>query len=292
MIDFNKKASFYIFFAIFTFIASLIFIRFYSVKLSLDFTGGGVVFLDKNIDIAKISGVTKVDKSDNFGSILYFQNDDFGIFQEHLKSLSSEVSKNGVKIVKTDFVGEKFGKTALITSLYGLFFALLAIFLYIFIKFGLNLSIVATFGLIYNCIIVVGIASLFKIEFDLMSISALLTLIGYCINDTVVVFDRVQEIAMEFNSSKDKSDYKIINGALNKVISRSLKTSIITAIGIMPMIIFSQNEIRNFAIMIICGIVFGTIYSIFAAPILLKLGKFKIKLRKIKSQLDDPMRYV
>jgi len=296
MIDFIKKTHLYILFIVITLILSIFIALFNKIELGMDFTGGGVIWTSFQISdneskklILENTKITKI-SHENQVSLIYLTNSSFKEFEENTALIKHYLHEN--KILKTDFIGAKFGKDALKSSFFALILSLLAILLYVWFKFGKSLSIIATIALMYNCLMAFSVVLIFKIELNLMSISAFLTLIGYCINDTVVVFDRIKQIATEFRFNKNITQDFIINTGLNKVLVRSIKTSGITAIALLPMIIFTIPEIKNFAIIILSGIFFGTISSIIITPILYKFYKFQIKLPKIIPINEDPMRFV
>ncbi len=291
MVNFTKHANLYLSFILSTLIIALFIIFSQRIHLGIDFTGGGVLTLSKE---ASQSEAEIIKKNKNIASVkdesVIINIQDFEDFKVKSAQIADTIKlETGISVVKQDFIGAKFGKSALLNSIFGICLSLFAIFIYMSIKFNISLAFSATIALIYNCIISLALASLAKISIGVMIICAFLTLIGYCINDTVVVFDRIRQAILE---NQKLSQKEVINQALNKVLSRSIKTSVVTFIAVLPLFLFAINEISDFSAIILCGIAFGTFSSIAITPIYTKFFTIKINPPKPKKILEDPMKYV
>jgi preprotein translocase subunit SecF len=285
------------------FIAICLFIT--KPKIGIDFTGGGIVTFSKDLnknDSAKIlssfeSGVQNniiFDKNrviflvDNFDD---FKNNYLIKFKEILLSGTLEVS--AFDISKEDFIGAKFGLKSIVSSIISVIISLVSIFLYIAYKFNTKMGIFAAFGLLFNCLFVYCLTNLFGCEMSILSICAFLTLIGYCVNDTVVVFDRVRDEFFE-SMAKNINKFSIVSKATKKVLSRSIKTSVVTMMAIFPLFILSDGDMKVFSFIMILGIISGTMISLSTMPLFVNFFdlQFKGKNDKNSDIESDPMKYV
>lgn len=190
---------------------------------------------------------------------------------------NTETGEDKVHVISSAQVGPTIADDLKKSSLYAGLFALLAIFLYILIRFSKwQYSAGAIIALFHDALIVLSVFSIaksflpFSLEIDQAFIAALLTVIGYSINDTVIVFDRIREF---FTIHANKSKDEVINAAINTTLSRTLMTSFTTIIVILILFLFGGGSIKGFAFALLIGIVVGTYSSIFiAAPVLHDLG--------------------
>lgn len=190
---------------------------------------------------------------------------------------NTETGEDKVHVISSAQVGPTIADDLKKSSLYAGLFALLAIFLYILIRFSKwQYSAGAIIALFHDALIVLSVFSIaksflpFSLEIDQAFIAALLTVIGYSINDTVIVFDRIREF---FSIHTNKSKDEVINAAINTTLSRTLMTSFTTIIVILILFLFGGGSIKGFAFALLIGIVVGTYSSIFiAAPVLHDLG--------------------
>jgi SecD/SecF fusion protein len=186
---------------------------------------------------------------------------------------NNESPNDKIHVISSSQVGPTIADDLKKTSLYAGLFALLAIFLYILLRFSKwQYSVGAIIALLHDALVVLGIFSLcksfmpFSLEIDQAFIAAILTVIGYSINDTVIIFDRIREyFSLHVNKSKDE----IINDAINSTLSRTLMTSFTTIIVVLILFLFGGGSIKGFSFALLVGITVGTYSSIFiAAPIL------------------------
>jgi len=167
-----------------------------------------------------------------------------------------------------DTVGPKIGSELKGKAFLAIIYSLLGIIIYIWWRFEFTYGIAAVIALFHDVLITLGLFSIFDKEISLTIVAALLTIVGYSLNDTIVVFDRIRENFR--NSRKDTFD-RIINKSINDTISRTIITSLTTFVVVLSLFIFGGNVIHDFAFAIIIGVVVGTYSSIFiASPILVE----------------------
>lgn len=188
------------------------------------------------------------------------------------KMLASDFKSLSPDIQKTDIVGPKAGEQLRISGFQAMVWALLMIMIYIALRFDYKYSPGAIVALVHDVVIIIGIFVLLQKEFSLQIVGALLAVIGYSVNDTVVVYDRVREHEEKDSSKKLGS---LINIALNETLSRTLLTSITTLIVAAIMFFMGGGVIHDFFFAITLGVIIGTYSSLFvAAPTILFFDKF------------------
>ncbi len=194
-----------------------------------------------------------------------------------IKSVINSFFNEDVRYNKTDFVGPQVGRELIIKGLIALALSLLVIMVYIWVRFEFEFGIGAIITLFHDVIIVFGIYSIFGIEFDLTSIAAILTIVGYSINDTVVIYDRIREFLPKY---KKENLTAVINRSLTTTLRRTLLTSSSTLISLLILSMFGGESIKNFGLMVFLGILIGTYSSIYiSAPALLYIGVNSKKLK-------------
>ena len=182
-------------------------------------------------------------------------------------------------IAGAQVVGPKAGARLRNDGLLALLVALGAILIYIAVRFDFRFAPGAILALIHDVIITVGLFSLFWQEFTLSTVAALLTIVGYSLNDTIVIFDRIREALVH---SHDKDLAKVTNQALNDTLSRTLLTSLTTLIVVVAIFVFGGSLIRTFALALMIGVVFGTYSSIgVASPMMLWMHRVLPSLKDL-----------
>ena len=164
--------------------------------------------------------------------------------------------------MKLEFVGSQIGSELRDKGEWAMLVALLSILVYIGFRFEFLYGIGAIFALIHDVIITVGIYSLMQLEFDLSVLSAILAVIGYSLNDTIVVFDRIRE---NTRTIRESSFMKILNISINQTLNRTVVTSLTTLFVLVSLLLLGGIAVTNFAIAMIVGILIGTYSSIFVA---------------------------
>ncbi|NDR55121.1 protein translocase subunit SecF [Aliiruegeria sabulilitoris] len=175
-----------------------------------------------------------------------------------------------VTFPSVESVGPKVSSELVWTAIEAVVLAIAAVLFYIWLRFEWQFSLGAVAALIHDVTLTIGVFCLLQIRFDLTIIAALLTIVGYSLNDTVVVFDRVRENLRRYKTLDLK---EVLNLSINETLSRTVMTSVTTLIALVSLYILGGDVIRGFVFAMIWGVVVGTYSSIFvAAPILLRLG--------------------
>jgi SecD/SecF fusion protein len=190
--------------------------------------------------------------------------------QAALAPLSAAGTAEGVVVEDEQTVGPSVGAQLRLDALNAIFWALLFIVVYLWIRFKFRFALSAVVALIHDLVVAVGVFALLGGEISMNVIAALLTILGYSINDTIVVFDRVRE-DIQAQRGKGYRFIDILNGAINATLSRTLLTSITTFFVVAVLTVFGGEAIRDFAIVLLLGIVFGTYSSVFVASALVYL---------------------
>lgn len=189
---------------------------------------------------------------------------------------------NQATLVRSDFVGPQVGKELAEDGIIAVVFVILTIMLYVAVRFEWRFGLAAIAGEAHDVIIALGFVSLMGISFDLTVLAGLLTVAGYSINDKVVVFDRVREL---FRLTRKAETYDILNKSINQTLSRTIMTSLTTALAMFALYFFGGPSVHGFALTMLVGIVIGTLSSIFFAnPILLWLHVSKADLMPVTKE--------
>ncbi len=176
----------------------------------------------------------------------------------------------GVEYRRTEFVGPKVGGELRRDGAIAVFLAIAAMLIYIWFRFEWQFSVAAVAALTHDVILTIGLFSVLQMEFNLSTLAAILTIAGYSINDTVVVFDRVRENLRKY---KKLPLPDLFNQAINQTLSRTVMTSVTTLLALMALFLFGGQVIRDFSFAMIWGVVIGTYSSVcLAVPTLLRLN--------------------
>ena len=192
-----------------------------------------------------------------------------------------------VEMRRIEFVGPQVGEELTEQGALAMIYALIGILIYIMVRFQWRFAPGAVIALVHDVLIIIGIFALFQFDFDLTVLAALLAVIGYSLNDTIVVFDRIRE---NFRKIRKGTSVDIVNTSLNQTISRTLMTSITTLLVLVSLFVFGGEVIHSFALALILGVVVGTYSSIYvASTATLALGVTKADLMpaKVESKEGD-----
>jgi preprotein translocase subunit SecF len=196
---------------------------------------------------------------------------------EKLKAKRADVT-----LKRHDFVGPQVGEELKGDGMIAVVFVIIGIMIYIGIRFVKRFAIAAIASEIHDTILTVGFFALTQREFDLTVLASVLAVVGYSINDKVVVFDRVREL---FRLTRKADPYEILNRAINQTLSRTIMTSLTTALSMFALYFFGGPAVHGFALTMLIGIVIGTMSSIFFAnPILYWLGVSKKDLMPVSKE--------
>jgi len=301
--DFMKRKKFFVILSLFIIIIQLISMGFRGFNLGLDFKAGINLELkiENNdiIDIKQINDILEKDftksqikrvgiDSDNIFSIRIAEDQDNINFKE-------DVPKNIIKLLNEKFeikelsryfVGSSFSSKLIRQTIILFSFSLVLIFVYLSFRFEFKYGISSILTLLHDVFFMIGFISLLKIEVSTSVVAALLTLIGYSLNDTIVIFDRIRENEKNQRSKFDNDIEKAINIAINQSLTRTLITSLTTLFTTVIIAIFTEGQIRDFAVVLTIGIIIGTFSSIFiASPLLILIHKNKFI--RVEKEIDD-----
>ncbi|MCF3973870.1 protein translocase subunit SecF [Paracoccus salsus] len=191
-----------------------------------------------------------------------------------------------VSFPSVESVGPKVSGELIQTAIYAVLASLIAISIYIWLRFEWQFAAGAIVSLLHDVLITMGVFALFQIRFDLTTIAALLTIVGYSINDTVVVFDRLRENLMKF---KKRALREVMNLSVNETLSRTVMTSGTTLVALIALLVLGGDVIRGFVFAITFGIVIGTYSSIYVAKnVVLWLGVKRDWSKKDRSDDGSP----
>jgi preprotein translocase subunit SecF len=171
----------------------------------------------------------------------------------------------GAAIKRIEYVGPQVGEELATKGVLAIVISMLAILIYVAIRFEYRFGISAILALVHDPLVILGVFALFHIEFNLPALAALLTVIGYSLNDTIVVFDRVRE---NFRKMRKFSPVEIMNISINQTLSRTIMTSGLTLLVVIALLIYGGELLRSFSIALVIGIVVGTYSSIYIAGVL------------------------
>jgi preprotein translocase subunit SecF len=190
-----------------------------------------------------------------------------------------------VEMRRIEFVGPQVGEELTEQGALAMIYALIGILIYIMVRFQWRFAPGAVIALIHDVLIIIGIFALFQFDFDLTVLAALLAVIGYSLNDTIVVFDRIRE---NFRKMRKGTPLDIVNSSLNQTISRTLMTSFTTLLVLISLFVFGGEVIHSFALALILGVVVGTYSSIYvASSATLALGVTKADLMAAKVETKE-----
>lgn len=273
----------------------------FPLKVGIDFTGGSILqySVDKNVsgdDVAKIrenlatksienpviqvlSSANPQDNSGKVENVISIRTTFLDDENKTLDTISSVIKADypDSELVQVNSIGATLGSELFKNSLFALVLAFLGIVAYLSLRFEFDFAIVALLSLVHDVLFVVGAFSIFGIFFgmqiDSLFITALLTVIGFSVHDTIVVFDRIRE-NLKFLKKKYSFD-EIVNASVNQTLARSINTSLTTLITLGALYFFGGATTKDFVLAMILGIAVGTYSSIFFASVLLVWWKEK-----------------
>ena len=294
-ISFNKFYKSFNILSILLIVTSLILLAFKGLNYGVDFKGGTLIELRTDLNSANIKKIRDSFNQLNLGdvSVKNFGNDtDFIIKFEKQNSndpkfIDNIKTKLSGSIGTVDFrrvenVGPKVSAELLQSGIIAIALSLAAMLLYIWIRFEWQFSLGAIVALFHDVIITLGVFSLFSLEINLSIVAAVLTIVGYSMNDTVVIFDRVRENLRKFSDIKI---FELTNISINQTLSRTIITSATTLLALLSIFIFGGEILKGFSLAMILGVIFGTYSSIYIAnPILVVL---KVSQRTIVKEDKD-----
>jgi len=296
VINFVGNRKYALIFSTILLAVSIASIGFQGLKFGIDFTGGTLIELgyEKTADLEDIrSKLTSANYSG--ANVQYFGSDTEVLIQlEPQATTSAQLSSSIIRMLgddldvrRVEFVGPKVGEELTNDGGLAMLYALIGILIYVALRFEYRFALGSIAALVHDVIITIGVFSLVQIEFDLTVLAAILAVIGYSLNDTIVVFDRIRE---NFLSTRHIEPNPIVNDALNQTLSRTLMTSLTTLIVLLALFYLGGEVIHSFAGALIIGVVIGTYSSIYvASSMILALGISKedmLPSEKEKKEID------
>ena len=278
-------------------VLSIFSLSFKGLNAGLDFTGGTLIEikLSQSTNLEEIREVLSSKLEDDF-QVSYFGSEQDVLIKipgGSENNLSDEIVaalKNSFQfdLRRKDFIGPQIGEELRDQGGLGILAAMLVMMVYIMFRFQFKFAIGALLALVHDVLIVLGFFSIFYIGFNLTVLAAILAVIGYSLNDTIVVSDRIRE---NYRRKRKSDNVDVINRSLNQMLGRTLITSLTTLLVLFALLILGGDFIQNFAIALICGVIVGTYSSIYVLCnnlILMNLNFEDLAIKKSETY-DDGM---
>ena len=274
MIAFNKYYNKFNILSATLVVFSLLFLIFKGLNFGIDFKGGTLIELrsaETKINVSSLrDNLSQMNLGDvsvkNFGNesdflIKFENNENKNVIQEIKLNLDKSFG-NDFSFRRVENVGPKVSAELLKSGVIAISVALLLMLIYIWIRFEWQFSLGAILALFHDVIVTLGLFSLLNLEINLSIIAAVLTIVGYSMNDTVVIFDRVRENLKKYSDIKI---FELTNISINETLSRTLITSITTLLALLSIFFFGGEILKGFSLAMIFGVIFGTYSSIYIA---------------------------
>ncbi len=261
------------------------------LNLALDFTGGSMVELSFEKAVQHDDLVAQLEKAGMKGAVVQalgtetkqmvrlradHNEEDAATSLRVLKAV--QTPQNPVIVERSESVGPQVGAEIVENGVIAILFVALGFLIYISLRFEWKFAVAAIITTLHDVMVVAGIFALFQIEFDVVVFAGILSVMGYSINDTIVVFDRVRE---NFRAMHKATPAEVLNRSINETLSRTIITSFVALLTVLALYFFGGESLKGMALSQILGIVIGTLSSIFfACPLLLWLGLSKQDLVK------------
>jgi preprotein translocase subunit SecF len=293
MIPFNKYYKSFNILSIFLVVVSLLLLVFKGLNFGIDFKGGTLIELrstDSKINISSLrDNLNQLDLGDvsvkNFGNekdfLIKFENNNNKNVIGQIKSNLEKSFANNFDFRRVENVGPKVSSELLKSGIIAISVALALMLIYIWIRFEWQFSLGAILALFHDVIVTLGLFSLLGLEINLSIIAAVLTIVGYSMNDTVVIFDRVRENLRKYSDIKI---FELTNISINETLSRTLITSITTLLALLSIFFFGGEILKGFSLAMIFGVIFGTYSSIYIANTV--LVRLKVSQRTVLKDED------
>ena len=278
MIAFNRYYNKFNILSISLVTISLFFLIFKGLNFGIDFKGGTLIELRSNESKINTSSLrdslNQMNLGDvsvkNFGNetdfLIKFENNDNKNVIEEIKVKLDKSFGNNFNFRRVENVGPKVSAELLKSGVIAISLSLAIMLFYIWIRFEWQFSLGAILALFHDVIVTLGVFSLFSLEINLSIIAAVLTIVGYSMNDTVVIFDRVRENLRKYSDIKI---FELTNISINETLSRTIITSATTLLALLAIYFFGGEILKGFSLAMILGVVFGTYSSIYIANTIL-----------------------
>ena len=274
MISFNKYYNLFNIVSVILVVSSILLLVFKGLNFGIDFKGGTLIELraaDKKINISSLrDSLNNMDLGDvsvkNFGNetdfLIKFENNSKKNIIEDIKNSLENSFGNTFNFRRVENVGPKVSSELLRSGIIAISVALAVMLFYIWIRFEWQFSLGAILALFHDVFVTLGFFSLFSLEINLSIIAAVLTIVGYSMNDTVVIYDRVRENLRKYSDIKI---FELTNISINETLSRTIITSATTLFALLAIYFFGGEILKGFSLAMILGVVFGTYSSIYIA---------------------------
>jgi preprotein translocase subunit SecF len=274
MISFNKYYNLFNIVSVILVVSSILLLVFKGLNFGIDFKGGTLIELraaDKKINISSLrDSLNNMDLGDvsvkNFGNetdfLIKFENNSKKNIIEDIKNNLENSFGNIFNLRRVENVGPKVSSELLRSGIIAISVALAVMLFYIWIRFEWQFSLGAILALFHDVFVTLGFFSLFSLEINLSIIAAVLTIVGYSMNDTVVIYDRVRENLRKYSDIKI---FELTNISINETLSRTIITSATTLFALLAIYFFGGEILKGFSLAMILGVVFGTYSSIYIA---------------------------
>ena len=292
---FNKYYNLSNIISLILFIMSIFFLTFKGLNYGVDFKGGTLIELrstDSKINVSSLrDNLNQMDLGDisvkNFGNendfLIKFENNKKKNIIEEIKINIDKSFGNNFSFRRVENVGPKVSAELLKSGIIAISVALALMLIYIWIRFEWQFSLGAILALFHDVIVTLGLFSLLGLEINLSIIAAVLTIVGYSMNDTVVIFDRVRENLKKYSDIKI---FELTNISINETLSRTLITSITTLLALLSIFFFGGEILKGFSLAMIFGVIFGTYSSIYIANTV--LVRLNVSQKTILKEDDKP----
>jgi preprotein translocase subunit SecF len=282
-------------------LASIVMLVIQGLNFGVDFTGGTIVEL-RYVEAVDLADVRNTLQDSEFrGAIVQY----FGAANEILIRLSpseeldsSEIStevmrllqrgNESIELRRVEFVGAQVGEELTESGGLAMLFALFGILVYVAIRFQTRFSLGAIAALVHDIVLTVGFFAVTQMDFDLSVLAAILAVVGYSLNDTIVVFDRIRE---NFRKMRKSTPIEVCNASINQTMSRTIITGFTTLLVLFALFFLGGETIHGFAVALIVGVIVGTYSSIYvASPVTLALGVSRQDLMPVEREgevIDD-----
>ena len=300
-IDFMSKRMIALVFSVILIVVSIGSLFYQGLNFGIDFTGGYLIEVgyEKEVDIGPIRSTLAENGFDDamvqhFGTakdimVRIAPREDINKagLSDTILAILQQNSEQTISMRRVEFVGPQVGEELRDQGGLAMLVALAGILLYVSFRFQFKSAVGAILALVHDVIITIGVFSLTQMDFDLSVLAALLAVIGYSLNDTVVVLDRIRET---FRNVRKRSPVEILNLSINQTLSRTLMTSLTTLLVLGALFLFGGEVIRSFAFALIIGVLVGTYSSIYVASstlMAMKIHKQDFLVEAKEEVVDD-----
>ena len=294
MIAFNKYYNKFNILSVSLVVVSLLLLTFKGLNFGIDFKGGTLIELrasESKINVSSLrDNLNQMNLGDvsvkKFGNetdfLIKFENNDNKNVIEEIKTNLDKSFGNNFNFRRVENVGPKVSAELLKSGIIAISVALILMLIYIWIRFEWQFSLGAILALFHDVIVTLGLFSLLGLEINLSIIAAVLTIVGYSMNDTVVIFDRVRENLRKYSDIKI---FELTNISINETLSRTIITSATTLLALLAIYFFGGEILKGFSLAMILGVVFGTYSSIYIANTV--LVRLRVSQRTVLREDDN-----